>query len=164
MAGTKEAAIHFYFWTRGEVSSLLEGCSRCDSPMLEAFAELLGCRESLEQMIFTVMEDELAGKYATGWTGNGLVVASSLSWFGKRYHWVRNVAGRRVSLSEVFEQDLFDYRTRLAISSDGRWASDADPHADRHLFENQVSVPRLPANALPACDSGGPSRPRTAPT
>ncbi|MDP9437183.1 MAG: PD-(D/E)XK nuclease family protein, partial [Actinomycetota bacterium] len=51
-AGTDWAPVHFYVWSRSEVTQLVEACSRAGSGLLGHLRELLGCRESLEQLIF----------------------------------------------------------------------------------------------------------------
>lgn len=96
--------------------------------------ELLGSRESLEQLIFSCVQDEVDGRFALGWTGRGLAVATSLSWFGQRYHWTRRVAGAPTGLDRVFEQDIFDFKTTLGVDAGGSWAREREG-ALRHRFE-----------------------------
>lgn len=88
------APIHFYVWSKGEISHLVEACARVGSGLLGHLRELLGCRESLEQLIYSSVKDEVDHRYALGWTGRGLAVVSSLTWFGRRFHWVRRIAAR----------------------------------------------------------------------
>lgn len=135
VAGSDLAAIHFYVWNRDEVSALVEACARTDSRLLAHLRELLGCRESLEQLIFSTLSDETDRRYALGWTGRGLAVVSSLMWFGRRFHWQRRVGVELVDLDRVFEQDIFDFRTTLRVRDDGTWAKPDDDVSPRHRFE-----------------------------
>ncbi|UJB68549.1 PD-(D/E)XK nuclease family protein [Acaryochloris sp. 'Moss Beach'] len=135
VAQVAEAPIHFYMWTRGEMSNLVEGCSRADSYLLGHLRELLGCRESLDQLIYSSLSEEVNRRYALGWTGRGLVVVSSLRWFGKRYHWKRRIAGHEVNLDHEFTQDIFDFKSTLDMNAHGNWAQDKDGKSQKHRFE-----------------------------
>lgn len=128
------ARIHFYVWSRAEVTQLVEACTRASSALLAALRELFGCRAGLEQLIYSCLQDEVANRYALGWTSRGLVVASSLTWFGQRFHWTRKVSGQAVQLDRVFAQDLFDFRTTLAMEDAGTWAA-AEQGNFKHRFE-----------------------------
>ena len=129
------APIHIYVWTSREIRHLVEACARCGSDLLASIRELLGCRESLEQLIFSCLSDEILNRYALGWSGHGLVVATSVRWFGKVFHWQRIVNNTLVNLDQVFEQDLFDFKSTLKLTEHGEWASDNDVQADSHRFE-----------------------------
>ncbi|WP_430013333.1 AAA domain-containing protein [Microcystis ichthyoblabe FBCC-A1114] len=122
VAETEQAPIHFYVWSRQEMTQLVEGCSRVSSQLLSRLRELLGCRESLEQLIYSCLSDEVDRRYALGWTGRDLAVVSSLKWFGRRYHWQRKISGKVVSLDQVFFQDVFDFKTNLEIDENNQWA------------------------------------------
>lgn len=135
VAEVAEAPIHFYVWTRGEMSNLVEGCSRAGSYLLGHLRELLGCRESLDQLIYSSLSEEVNRRYALGWTGRGLVVVSSLRWFGKRYHWRRRIAGQEVDLDREFTQDIFDFKTTLDINAHADWAQSEDEGSQRYRFE-----------------------------
>jgi AAA domain/PD-(D/E)XK nuclease superfamily len=133
--GEREAPIHFYVWSRGEMARLIEACSRVDSRLLTHLRELLGCRESLEQLIYSCIGDDVDRRYALGWTGRGLAVVSSLRWFGRTYHWRRLIHGELVSLDSVFQQDIFDFKTDLDLAADGGWAQNEGDAVARHKFE-----------------------------
>lgn len=135
VAQTDAAPIHFYVYSRSEMTQLIEACTRGGSSLLTHLRELLGSRESLEQLIFSVVQDEVDSRYALGWTGRGLCVATSLSWFGQRYHWTRRVGGAVVELDRIFEQDLFDFKTTLDLNAQGGWAASVQDRAARHRFE-----------------------------
>lgn len=143
VADAPAAPIHFYVWSRAEMRRLLEAASRVGSGLLGHLRQLLGCRESLEQLIFSCLQDEIVSRYALGWTGRGLTVATSLSWYGQRFHWRRAVGRRReeVELAQVFYRDVFDFRDRLAFHAadpERRWATDAErgqPGVIEHRFE-----------------------------
>ncbi|WP_262382303.1 C-terminal helicase domain-containing protein [Microcystis aeruginosa] len=122
VAETEQAPIHFYVWSRQEMTQLVEGCSRVSSQLLSHLRELLGCRESLEQLIYSCLSDEVDRRYALGWTGRDLAVVTSLKWFGRRYHWQRKISGKVVSLDQVFFQDVFDFKTNLEIDENNQWA------------------------------------------
>jgi hypothetical protein len=134
-AGQDQAPIHFYVWSRAEMARLVEACSRVSSKLLSHLRELLGCRESLEQLLYSCLQDEVDHRYALGWTGRGLSVVSSLRWFGRTFHWRRNVAGRLVDLDHAFTQDLFDFKTELDLRADGTWAAKPAEAATHHKFE-----------------------------
>lgn len=128
------ARIHFYVWSKREMSHLVEACSRAGSDLLGSLKELLGCREPTEQLIYSSLQDEINNKFALGWTGRGLTVATSLPWFGHRYHWTRKVNGKAIKkLDHEFTQDLFDFKTTLHIDNNGNWA---DPNeGNQQVFE-----------------------------
>jgi hypothetical protein len=135
VAETETAPIHFYVWSRSEMDQLLEGCSRVSSQLLANLRELLGCRESLEQLIYSCLHDEVDRRFALGWTGRGLAVVTSLSWFGRRYHWRRRVSGAEVDLEQAFTQDIFDFKTDLDLDAQGQWADRDSEQVRTHKFE-----------------------------
>jgi hypothetical protein len=135
VAEAETAPIHFYVWSRSEMDQLLEGCSRVSSQLLANLRELLGCRESLEQLIYSCLHDEVDRRFALGWTGRGLAVVTSLSWFGRRYHWRRRVSGAEVDLEQAFTQDIFDFKTDLDLDAQGQWAERDSEQVNRHKFE-----------------------------
>jgi hypothetical protein len=134
-AGADRAPIHFYVWSRSEMARLVEACSRVGSGLLAHLRELLGCREPLEQLIYSCLEDEIQNRYALGWTGRGLAVATSLTWYGRRYLWRRNVNGGPVDLDHAFTQDIFDFKTELWLDSSNQWTDRDALGADGHKFE-----------------------------
>ncbi|GFH65748.1 hypothetical protein Srut_22620 [Streptomyces rutgersensis] len=157
-----DVKLHFYVWSRSEMSRLVEACSRTSGKLLSALRELLGCRESLEQLIYSCVQDEVNNRYALGWTGRGLSVVTSLPWFGRSYHWRRRVAGQEVDLDHVFTQDIFDFKTSLGIDAQGNWAKNAKDSVVSHRFEIRSRFhDSLPApywhaawDALPDPDNG----------
>ncbi|MEM0448669.1 MAG: AAA family ATPase [Methanomassiliicoccales archaeon] len=146
VAETDKAPVHFYFWSRSDFDALLGGCARCGSDLLDSLTHLLGCREPLEQLIYSCLEEEVHSRYGTGWTGRGLVVATSVKWFGQAYHWTREVEGRRIRLDDLFRQDLFDFRGRLRVRPDGEWAREGEPFEEpefeiRSRFHDGLPIP-----------------------
>lgn len=135
VANAAVAPIHFYVWSRSEMSRLVEACSRVSSELLGHLRELLGCRESLEQLIYSCLQDEVDRRYGLGWTGRGLAVVSSLPWFGRRFHWVRRISGTTVQLDRVFQQDIFDFKTNLGLRADGEWAANERETEAKYKFE-----------------------------
>lgn len=135
VAETEQAPIHFYVWSRQEMTQLIEGCSRVSSQLLSHLRELLGCRESLEQLIYSCLSDEVDRRYALGWTGRDLAVVSSLKWFGRRYHWQRKIVREIVILDQVFSQDVFDFKTNIEIDSNNQWATSNSQNIRKHQFE-----------------------------
>ncbi|MEQ8754283.1 MAG: AAA domain-containing protein [Coleofasciculus sp. G1-WW12-02] len=143
VAETEKAPIHFYVWSRQEMTQLVEGCSRVSSQLLSHLRELLGCRESLEQLIYSCLYDEVDRRYALGWTGRDLAVVTSLKWFGRRYHWRRKIAGQIVDIDQIFSQDVFDFKKNLDIntanhnSHQWEWARSTSSAQDvrKHQFE-----------------------------
>ncbi len=135
VAQARSAAVHFYVWSRSEMAQLIEACLRSDTRMLRSLQELLGCREPLEQLIFSCVGEEVATSMALGWTGQGMSVVSSLRWYGQRFHWTRNINGEEVQLDRIFNQDIFDFKTRLDLTRDGSWALERDANSTSHSFE-----------------------------
>jgi len=135
VAQAPRAPIHFYVYSRSEMTQLVEACTRGGASLLSHLRELLGSRESLEQLIFSCVQDEIGSRYALGWTGRGLCVATSLSWYGQRYHWTRRVGGQASELDRYFEQDIFDFRTTLEMNASGGWARGEADSIGRHRFE-----------------------------
>lgn len=134
-AQAPDAPIHFYVWSRSEMSRLVEACSRVSSRLLSHLRQLLGCRESLEQLLYSCVQEEVDRRFALGWTGRGLAVVASLRWFGRRYHWTRSVSGVDTALDRDFAQDIFDFKTELQLNGAGEWARNDADTADRHKFE-----------------------------
>lgn len=135
VASDRYSPIHFYVWSRGEMAQLIEACLRSDTRLLRSLQELMGCREPLDQLIFSCVGEEADREFALGWTGRGLSVLTSLRWFGERFHWMRTINREPVQLDWVFRQDLFDFKTRLDLRSDNEWARDRDSDKTPHHFE-----------------------------
>ncbi|HWK49298.1 MAG TPA: AAA domain-containing protein, partial [Steroidobacter sp.] len=135
VADAPSVPIHFYVYARSEMTQLVEACTRAGSTLLSHLRELLGSRQNLEQLIFSCIQDEIDDRYALGWTGRGLAVATSLTWFGQRYHWTRQVTGAPVELDRVFEQDVFDFRSTLDVDAAGNWTAVNAPGSTRRRFE-----------------------------
>lgn len=127
--------VHLYVWSQSELEHLVDACARGGTRLLNHLRQLLGCREPTEQLIYSSLRTEINNRYAVGWTGRGLTVASSLPWFGDVYHWTRNVAGTERDLEHVFEQDVFDFRSTLGLNEDGSWAGDRESADQVERFE-----------------------------
>ena len=132
-AGTEPVPVHFYVWSRAEVRYLIEGCCRAGPELLGPVQKLFGCREGLEQQMYSAVREEVDRRYALGWTGRGLGVAASLEWAGRRFHWTRTVGGVEHDLSRVFAQGVFDFAADLGTNPDGSWA--AGRAGTQHAFE-----------------------------
>lgn len=122
VATARHVPLHIYVFSRSEITQLMEACARTNSRLLHSLRELLGCREGLEQLLFSCLQDEVSDRYALGWTSRGLTVVTSLPWFGSRFHWRRRIGQDDVDLDRVFEQDIFDFKTTLAVDEQGQWA------------------------------------------
>lgn len=134
VAEVSEAPIHYYIWSRSDLGQLVEGCSRASSRLLASLRELLGCRDSLEQLIYSCLQEEIDQRFALGWTSRGLSVVASLKWFGNTYHWQRRVSGQSTPLHQEFTQDIFDFKTDLWIDpSVPAWTMEGN--GIRHKFE-----------------------------
>ncbi len=161
VAVAPRSPLHFYVYARSEMTQLVEACARTNSRLLSSLRELLGCRDGLEQLLFSCLQDEVADRYATGWTGNGLSVVTSLPWFGSRYHWTRRVGREVVQLDNVFEQDVFDFKSTLAVNPDGTWANEGEGAATRFeiraRFHDSLPAPywRAAWGTLPPSDDPG---------
>lgn len=134
LAMSEPAPIHFYVWSSAEIKRLLESAARVGNDMLNYLRELFGCREQLEQLIYSELGKEIDQRYALGWTGRGLTVVTSLGWYG-RFHWLREVAGEVIDLEYELSRDLFDFRTRLATRADGSWAATGDRGVSWNRYE-----------------------------
>ncbi|MGK7875375.1 MAG: AAA domain-containing protein [Xenococcaceae cyanobacterium] len=124
VANTSEAPIHFYVWSRQEMTQLIEGCTRCGSDLLAHLRKLMGCRRELEQQIYTCLDQEVARCYALGWTGRDLAVVTNLRWFAYKYHWCREVEGETVFLDRkgAFWRDIFDFiQYGWSLNHQGHW-------------------------------------------
>lgn len=135
LAPDRLAPIHFYVWSRAEMSQLIEACLRSDTRLLRSLQELMGCREPLDQLIFSCIGEETDKQLALGWTGRGLSVLTSLKWYGERFHWTRTINRAPIQLDWVFRQDLFDFKTRLELRPDNEWARDRDLDKAAYHFE-----------------------------
>ncbi len=135
VADAPSVPIHFYVYSRSEMTQLVEACTRAGSTLLSHLRELLGSRANLEQLIFSCIQDEIDDRFALGWTGRGMAVATSLTWFGQRYHWTRYVTGAPLELDRVFEQDVFDFRSTLDVDAAGNWTAANAPGSTRQRFE-----------------------------
>ena len=140
VGGTGWRPVHFYVWSPGDMTHLIDGCSRTGGPLLHHLTELLGCRAEcqadLEQMIFTPLGDEIERKVMIGYTGRSPVIASSLSWFGyPRFHWTRMVGNEAVDLSKALRRDIFDFRTALHVDAQGDWCNRDDDGAVLGFYE-----------------------------
>ena len=140
------APLHFYVWSRSEISRLVEACARSNASLLGSLRELLGCREGLEQLIYSCLSEEIDRRYALGWTSRGLAAATSLRWFGRRFHWTRRVGEEDVALDRIFQAGIFDFKTTLPYDDEGGWLPFDAEAAHRHAFETRASF----ADALPA--------------
>lgn len=159
-APAPEVPIHFYVWSQREIQLLLESCERAGGGLLRYMRELLGCRQSLEQLIYSSLEHEVQSRYTTAWTGRGLSVATSLPWFGRRFHWRRRVGQQVHDLDQVLARDLFDFQAPLHLDPQGQWCSPEDPEARavnveiRPRFYDNLSAPYWRAywGTLPQAD------------
>jgi hypothetical protein len=142
-AGADAVPIHFYVWSGAEIRWLTEGCGRVGEGLLGHLTQLLGCREGLEQLLYTAVGEEIDRRFALGWTGRGLVVAASLRWFGRRYHWKRVVNGTAIDLDHVFSQNVFDFKTHLHHDGNGGWVREGEgtPHPFEIRSRSSDSLP-----------------------
>lgn len=136
--GVPEAPLHFYVWEQTEIHNLIDACMRLDSKdegLLRSLSNLLSSREHAEQIIFSSLKEEMQRRFATGFTGTGLLVASSLNWDRKgkyqdRFYWSRDVLSQSIPIAQNFAQDLFDFQAHLGLTDD-KW----DPWGKKYLFE-----------------------------
>lgn len=127
------------------MTQLVEGCSRVSSQLLSHLRELLGCRESLEQLIYSCLYDEVDRRYALGWTGRDLAVVTSLKWFGRRYHWRRKIAGQIVDIDQIFSQDVFDFKNNLDINTANhnshQWEWARSTSSEQDVLKDAIATP-----------------------
>lgn len=135
---SSDVPVHFYVWSGMEMKMLIEACSRGGGKLLGHLRELLGSRQSLEQLLFSSLHDEVTQRHGLGWTGRGLGVVTSLIWFKRRFHWTRSINSRDIKLDEQFTQDVFDFKTTLDFdpAKPDYWIDrDTEPLVERHRFE-----------------------------
>ncbi len=125
------ASVHFYVWSRYELNQLLEAAARVGTGTLGALRELFGCRDKLEQLIYSALQFDVTTRYATGWTSNGLVPTVSLPWFGRTFHWKRKIGSHIVDLAQVFHEGLFDFTHTV----------DGQPQEIRAHFADNLPAP-----------------------
>lgn len=135
VAKAPAAPVHFYVWQEGELRKLLEACARVDSRLLKPMRDLLGCRDGLEQLIYSSLQAEIDRRFALAWSGRSLAAVASLGWFGGRYHWKRKLGGQELDLEKLFAQDIFDYTDWLAVAQDGSWSTSGRDRAGVARFE-----------------------------
>ncbi len=159
------APVHFYVWSRSEVRYLIEGCCRAGPELLGPVRQLFGCREGLEQLMYSAVREEVDRRYAVGWTGRGLGVAASLEWGGRRFHWVRSVEGAEHDLTRVFAQGVFDFRADLDLAPGGGWATEGQgaphPFEVRARFSDGLPAPYWHAAWGTLPEPGADGDPRT---
>lgn len=163
VAPAREAPVHFYIWSEQELTRLIEACNRIGGNMLRYLRELLGCRDSLEQMIYSDLSQELRTRYATRRTSTGLTVQTSLNWYGNRFHWRRSYGRHVYDLDRELMRDLFDFDSTLYLSSENEWVNKSDKDARsvrcevRTRFFDNLSAPYFRAywNVLPDPDAPG---------
>lgn len=66
VADAPSVPIHFYVYSRSEMTQLVEACTRGGSTLLSHLRELLGSRQNLEQLIFSCIQDEIDDRFALG--------------------------------------------------------------------------------------------------
>lgn len=163
IAPARLAPVHFYLWSEQELTRLIEACNRTGGGMLRYLRELLGCRESLEQLIYSDLSKELATRFAIGWTGRGLTVQTSLDWFGNRFHWRRKFGQHIYDLDSELARDLFDFGSTLYLDARNEWCDKDDVSAlparceVRTRFFDNLSAPYFRAywNTLADPDAPG---------
>jgi hypothetical protein len=135
VAASEEAPLHFYVWEKAEMSKLIEACARLDSALLRPLRDLFGSRDGLEEMIYSSLQDEVQRRYALAISGRSLAATLSLSWFRKSFHWHRKVGGQILNFEEIFKQDIFNFKERLALTAEGGWATRPRERAETVSFE-----------------------------
>lgn len=115
------AAIHFYFWSRRDLTTLVDALARLDAHLLSPLRDLLGQREGTEQLVASFLGEEVGRRYAIPRVGASLSVVSELPFGRNRFSWKRKLgAGRVVDFAELYRQDLFDYRARIKLPGEDR--------------------------------------------
>lgn len=66
VAGAPRARVHVYVWNRSQIRHLVDACRRAGSALLTHLYELLGCRQNIDQLIYSALQDEVDGRYALG--------------------------------------------------------------------------------------------------
>lgn len=133
----REAPLHFYVWDKTDIGLLIDACLRLDSEdrsLLSTLRGILGSRGHTEQVIYSSLSEEMRRRFATAYTGEGLIVAAGMRWKGDIFHWHRKIGPNEHDFAKLFAQDLFDFKARLALDGD-EWAADGQRREDASLFE-----------------------------
>lgn len=150
---SSEPALPMHFYVHGHymIKALIAACERVGGNMLGFIRELFGCRDTLEQLIYSDLGAEVQTRYAWGWTGQGLSVVTSLNWFGRRFHWHRAVGRETLPLDRLFRRDIFDFRAILHMNDRHEWlaqegASSTPVQTElRSRFHDNLPAPYLRA-------------------
>jgi hypothetical protein len=127
----------------------MDASTRVGSGMLSYLRELFGCRDSLEQLIYSSVGEEIDQRFALGWTGRSLAIATSLGWFGELFHWSREVEGEVRWLERDLSRDLFDFKMKLPTDANNEWVGKNTLGATENYYEirshfyDQLSSPYL---------------------
>jgi hypothetical protein len=147
--GVDRAPLHFYLWGDNELQQLMDASTRVGSGMLSYLRELFGCRDSLEQLIYSSVGEEIDQRFALGWTGRSMAIATSLGWFGEIFHWTRMIEGDAYDLDYKLSRDLFDFKTPQYTDAQNQWTTKHAPGAIKEMYEirshfyDQLSSPYL---------------------
>ncbi len=108
--GQQALPLHLYVWSPEDLKNLVEAILRVGpegSGLLEGLWHLLGCRESLEQLIYSSLKEEVETRYAVGLTSRSLLAATALPWPGKGRPFPWRFGGQ--NLRRLFRPWLFDF-------------------------------------------------------
>lgn len=112
--GERALPVHLYVWSPEDLGNLVAAILRVGpegSGLLEGLWHLLGCRESLEQLIYSSLKEEVETRYAVGLTSRSLLAVTSLPWPSKGrpyrpFPW-QSLGGQ--NLRRLFRLWLFDF-------------------------------------------------------
>lgn len=109
--------LHFYVWSPTEIRLLVEAALRAGAEaggILQGLWHLMGCREGLEQLLFSSLKDEVANRYALGYTSRSLLSAVGLPWLLSKAKGARPFPWKvdGIDLRRLFRPWVFDFVTR----------------------------------------------------
>ncbi|WP_152640202.1 DEAD/DEAH box helicase [Thermus filiformis] len=131
--------LHLYVWSSREVKDLVAAVLRSGDkagPLLEALWHLLGCRESLEQLIYSSLQEEVQTRYAVGSTSQGLIAVTRLLWpRGKGnkpapFLWKANWKANGLDFRWLFRPWHFDFVAKEEVNGQSYYPEIRSRHYD----------------------------------
>lgn len=116
-----EAPIHLYFYTRQERDHLMDAVRRHSSlNTAHAVQDLLGLRQAIDQLMFSILQDEVLLRKAVGFHSTGLLPILKQCNLYNNYQWAtKREDGSLLDLRRVFYDGFFNFELPYTRNSDG---------------------------------------------
>ena len=145
-----EAPIHLYFFSRQERDLLMKSVCRQPSLMsAQAVRDLLGLRQAIDQLMFSIIQDEVQHRKALKFHSSGLLpILEQASFFDHNQWRVTRKDGSLVDLSLIFRDGLFNYSLPYHRNPDDSISFLKEGHPDgyypaRARFGDQLPIEYL---------------------